>query len=42
MQARELIDIAIATNLKPGKDVLADVRDRGPTWRKNIDGRLRR
>jgi hypothetical protein len=40
VQARELIDIGIATNRAEWEDVLSEVRGRGPKWRQNVNASL--
>jgi hypothetical protein len=41
VQARELIGISSATSPEAWSETLADVRRRGPTWRRNVDASLR-
>ena len=40
-QAKELISISLDDNSDDWEDALADARNRGPKWRKNIDASLR-
>lgn len=41
VQARELISISLNDNSDDWEETLANVRKRGPKWRKNIDASLR-